>query len=1507
MFPDVPIGVLNQVAGDDALPGTLDPEGTPWNHRRRRSILKAKPGEVLIHLFAGQQKWRVPGILVEVEKARGSNLLAKNVWQHLLVWACSGVVGGVIGGPRCRTCEGSGRWGLPGLPGNLAGLVTEDNILWLRCLFLYAVAQAAADGPPNPSEGLADAGLLEGCSVFPDGITDAVDLAKWALKRAAANLHTRETGGFGTQIGGRRVLFGWEHPRDPEEYLEGEQVPEGGWTSFCAFPEWSYFRDMFGVYVAHFDQGKLGHARPKTTTFATTSWWLYENLDQHFLTPLQRAEFGKGPILPQSRLKEVPYWASWAPGLSHMVRCAWGLWFREQEKQSDVEERRVFLARLTEAERIQRHERNDHVPFRRGCPVCLGAQARQRSHWASCTNVHSLSCDIAGPFKNGRSYDPTASGRDRGGGYRYFLAFAFTVPIFPVGAGVGLIEDPARMASVYLDPEGSDGVGGEDLPGLLPVFSLGSESGLKGAPVVDKVTHRIREKGPEPADVPDPQGDVPPAVPTRTLFMGVPLRTKKAKEVLPAVQAVVNKLEAFGFPVHRYHADRAQELKSKALVSWCRDRGIHPTWTPGESPAGNKAELAVQQLKGLTRKLLHVAGLDSDFWPLALLHASRRHWVALCQDLGIVQPVLLPFGLELLARQRARSGYESHWRSRTVKGVYLGHAPDTPGGHLVLVTEEAGDRKVLLTNSVYPLSPRQVDPAKPRFRLRDKTTPHLVKTLVFADSLSLAPPVSARDVARLAPGGEWDQNDWEFDGSECDLDSVSDSGERHLKDQGENPGREFRDLWSETMGMLKTWDSEEEQRPLLGKGVKESSEVTVMPGEFLSTCQAEGRYDFASCLKVLRECVNGFPRPRRPGLEGDRAYAILGLYSHGGMIGVTSFARKNPELTQYLNGFVERHFPGGNWTTLYLARNTIASIHKDSRNFKRLPAWIVALGSFQGGGLWVGSADGKGSILKRLPDGSVKSGHVLDIHERPQLFDSHMWHEPWVGTDRWVLVAYVPGRLEALGSEQRQALVELGFSVKGLYGLGTGEVSVSQCKASVSSEACDEGQDAVSGPACSEFASSWEVELPCEILDPGQFEQAVSLHHRYVEYCSRIAGELDRAVEWGCGGQVSKLLRVARLECGWFEGVLKRWSPVEEVHTSLKGLTTDIPLGEQELEAAEVFLQTRTVSLDEARKELEKWKGPGQDEVTALEETTGAVERVTVEQVEEWIRAGYKVMQVPGKAVLTRKAGVGRRRLRAVCCGNYLPAESLGLAKSDLYAGGVEALTVRVVLVYVASRPDWCGCILDVKCAFLYAPARSIQEDAEKQTIIVVRPPYLLVQLGLLGPQHRWKIIRALYGLQTSPKDWALYRDQELKGLEVSFEDEVLTLFQGISDDSLWFAKNATGEVRALVVVYVDDIGLFGPRLVLRALVDKLREKWNTSEPVWSSDETLLNFCGVELQQLKMGWRLTQRAYLQELLQRYEVESTASVPIARWTLRMRIVVSLMYVGHRASLVLCYGL
>ena len=118
---------------------------------------------------------------------------------------------------------------------------------------------------------------------------------------------------------------------------------------------------------------------------------------------------------------------------------------------------------------------------------------------------------------------------------------------------------------------------------------------------------------------------------------------------------MINKLEATGFPVHRYHADRAQELRSAALVAWLKEQGIYPTWTAGESPAGNRAELAVQQLKGFVRKLLFVAELGKLYWPLALLHASARNWLTFCEGVGVPQVPLLPFGLRVHARRRTRS------------------------------------------------------------------------------------------------------------------------------------------------------------------------------------------------------------------------------------------------------------------------------------------------------------------------------------------------------------------------------------------------------------------------------------------------------------------------------------------------------------------------------------------------------------------------------------------------------------------------------------------------------------------------------------------------------------------------------------------------------------------------------------------------------------------------------------------------------------------------------------
>lgn len=199
-----------------------------------------------------------------------------------------------------------------------------------------------------------------------------------------------------------------------------------------------------------------------------------------------------------------------------------------------------------------------------------------------------------------------------------------------------------------------------------------------------------------------------------TLFLGVPLRTKGGKEVLGQVQSIINRLESQGFPVHRYHADRAQELRSTSLVGWLRDKGISPSWTPGEAPAGNHAELAVQNLKSGTRRLLLASKIGREFWPLALLHVSARNWFLFSESLGVPRAPLLAFGLPVEARKRTKTGFESQWQPKTARGLYIGQAPQTPGGHLVLVRE--GDLvRVLLTSTVFP-----VRVGKPKFRISSK-------------------------------------------------------------------------------------------------------------------------------------------------------------------------------------------------------------------------------------------------------------------------------------------------------------------------------------------------------------------------------------------------------------------------------------------------------------------------------------------------------------------------------------------------------------------------------------------------------------------------------------------------------------------------------------------------------------------------------------------------------------------------------------------------------------------
>ena len=95
-------------------------------------------------------------------------------------------------------------------------------------------------------------------------------------------------------------------------------------------------------------------------------------------------------------------------------------------------------------------------------------------------------------------------------------------------------------------------------------------------------------------------------------------------------------------------------------------------------------------------------------------------------------------------------------------------------------------------------------------------------------------------------------------------------------------------------------------------------------------------------------------------------------------------------------------------------------------------------------------------------------------------------------------------------------------------------------------------------------------------------------------------------------------------------------------------------------------------------------------------------------------------------------------------------------AAADLYAGGVDATALRCVLRKAAGA-SWSLASTDVRGAFLLA-ARS----QTRRPLLVVEPPRLLTSTGLIPADEQWICDGAMYGLDTSPADWASFRDHRM-------------------------------------------------------------------------------------------------------------------------------------------------
>eukprot|EP00971_Amphidinium_carterae_P134435 2663987-Amphidinium_carterae.1 len=68
--------------------------------------------------------------------------------------------------------------------------------------------------------------------------------------------------------------------------------------------------------------------------------------------------------------------------------------------------------------------------------------------------------------------------------------------------------------------------------------------------------------------------------------------------------------------------------------------------------------------------------------------------------------------------------------------------------------------------------------------------------------------------------------------------------------------------------------------------------------------------------------------------------------------------------------------------------------------------------------------------------------------------------------------------------------------------------------------------------------------------------------------------------------------------------------------------------------------------------------------------------------------------------------------------------------------------------------------------------------------VIVLTPPHVFVQLGIIPPGTFWQLHWAIYGLRESPALWGNTRDQGFKTVKISHGESTYRLLQTLSSES---------------------------------------------------------------------------------------------------------------------------
>ncbi|CAE7253843.1 RE1 [Symbiodinium sp. CCMP2592] len=376
------------------------------------------------------------------------------------------------------------------------------------------------------------------------------------------------------------------------------------------------------------------------------------------------------------------------------------------------------------------------------------------------------------------------------------------------------------------------------------------------------------------------------------------------------------------------------------------------------------------------------------------------------------------------------------------------------------------------------------------------------------------------------------------------------------------------------------------------------------------------------------------------------------------------------------------------------------------------------------------------------------------------------------------------------------------------------------------------------------------------------------------------------------------------------------WERIGNIQHELKSLTHETlgeireRVGVEEAPSEGEVFQTRVVGLAEALARWEVWEGPAQDELNSLILEKGALVNVSWADVRKWRERGVRVTILPSKLVFSIKAPNARHKVRVVACGNMGPPrdESKHEYKESVFTSSLDITHLRSALAFSAKRGQEVATV-DVRTAFLNADllprsrqlAEKLAESGEScegqgdirdsvQELVVLTPPRSLVQRGLVRPSTLWRVDKAMYGLDTSPRDWGLHRNSALRDLRIIVGDRELRLWQSFADENLWLISETEpiqdwcgpqdwtplglpAKILGWVGVYIDDMIIGGDKAVVQGVLDAVTARWKCGTPEWVGHESSrpLRFLGLDLHWGEgRNLHITQTAYIKELGARYQ-------------------------------------